>query len=311
MRPDLLSFRVNGHYLIGANLGLRVLIMQPDVRSIAYDVDFQANADENLSISPDGAFLAGAFSSEAFCCVEVIDLRRNTIITPESREDSTILRIERTHALDVKMAPNNQTLFYWTLGAKRGVYAFHLPSGQREKIPKATFPTNGAWLSDHALLPFDRGRGGVRVSYWPLTITPVELPSKATVWRLIEHPSGQTLGLLNSKETVMSLRAGSLEPVWQRRVSEAGWISYSSDGRFIAVRQHAPKGGAAERIVVLDASSGETARTVEEPGEHALYPLDGPRFLCLSGRFLNAETGEFEEGVSAPNFWKTILSPPK
>jgi hypothetical protein len=111
-----------------------------------------------------------------------------------------------------------------------------------------------------------------------------------------------------TEDKVASLSVDTLQLMWQRYIPHAGWISYSGDGHFIAVPQHAPGGGRPERILMLDSSSGEVVRTVEEPEEQARYPLDGPRFLCYSGRFLNAETGEFEEGVSTPGFWDTILN---
>jgi len=138
MRPDLRTFRVNNHYLIGVNLGLRVIILRPDASSIAYDIDWQANADDNFSLSQDGGLLAGAFSSEAFCCVEVIDLRRGSTVTAETREDATILRLERVYALSVRLAPNGETLFYWKHGARKGTYAVHVSGGQPQKIPNAS-----------------------------------------------------------------------------------------------------------------------------------------------------------------------------
>ncbi len=304
MRPDLRSFRVKDHYLIGANVDMHVVVLQPDARSVAYDVDFEADCMHRFFLSQDGGLLAAAFAFEAFCCVEVVDLSRNPIITPESREAATVLRIDRVDALDVGIAPTGETLLY-VHATKPGGYAVHLPSGHRQRLPDTLAPMNGAWLTDAVLLPLGRGRGGIRVSYWPLAVSPVELPSKVRIWRLTERPSGQSIGML-TKGYVASLRADILEPLWKRAIAEADWISYSGDGRFIAVQQRAPAGGPVERIVVLDASSGEIARTIEQP-EQALFPLDGPRFLCYSGRFLNAETGEFEEGVSAPGFWDKIL----
>ena len=306
MRPDLRSFRVKDHYLIGANVDMHVVVLQPDARSVAYDVDFEADCMHRFFLSQDGGLLAAAFAFEAFCCVEVVDLSRNPIITPESREAATVLRIDRVHALDVRIAPTGETLLYWRHGARSGTYAVHVPSGQRQKLAGVTFPTKGAWMTDSVMLPFDRRSGGVRVSYWPLTVSAVPLPSKTEVWQLIEHPSAEIVAMIDAEGQVAALHADTLEPLWQRRIAETDWISYSGDGRFIAVRQSAPAGGPVERIVVLDASSGEIARTIEQP-EQALFPLDGPRFLCYSGRFLNAETGEFEEGVSAPGFWDRVL----
>jgi hypothetical protein len=306
MRPELRSFRVNHNYLIGANLGLRIIIFHPDVRTVAYDVDFQANADDHFFLSQDGRLLAGAFSSESFCCVEVISLLPHMIIPAESRENATILRIDRLYALDVGLSPNGETLFYWKHGEKPGAYAVHLNSRKLQKIPDAASVTNGAWLKDRVIFPCDES-GGIVVYYWPQKISHIELPSKANVWRLIEHPITETIAMLDTEDQIASVHAESMELIWKRRIPEADWISYSGDGRFIAVLQRAPNGGQAERIVMLDAGSGEAVRVIEQPEEQALYPLDGPRFLCYSGRFVNAETGEFEEGVSAPGFWDQIL----
>ena len=307
MRPDYRTFRVNDHYLIGANLGLRVLILRPDARSVAYDVDWQANADDAFSLSEDGTLLAGAFSSESFCCIEVLDVRGNPVVTPESRERATIHRLERIHAYGLRLAPNGDTLFYLKHGTTPGTYAFHLPTAERLQVAKDTSLRGGAWLQQRVILPFRDKRGAVCISYRPIATHRVELPSKVNIWQLTEHPHGDVIAMLDVEGQVASLRADTLEPFWRRRITDAGLITYSGDGRFIAVRQHAPGGGRAERIIILDAVSGEVARTVEEPEEHALFPLDGPRFLCYSGRFLNAETGEFEEGVSRPGFWQELL----
>lgn len=308
MRPELRTFRVNGHCLIGASLDMHVIVLQPDARTIANDVDFEADCMACFSLSEDGNLLAAAFAFESFCSIEVLDLRQRPIIRPEFREEATLLRIDRTHALDVKLTPNGETLFYRKLGAKSGTHAFHLPSGQQQMLANTMAPTNGAWLSDSVILPFRHSSGGIRISYWPLVADPVELPSKANVCRMTEHPSCETLALVDVDGQVAGLRAETLESLWRRHIPNADWISYSGDGGYIAVRQNAPAGGPVARTVMLDAESGKIARTVEQPLEQALYPLDGPCFLCYSGRFLNAETGEFEEGVSSPGFWEKILA---
>jgi hypothetical protein len=305
MRPDLKSFRVNDRYVICANLGLQVVALD-GTHSIVWKVDLNADCRDTFSLSRDGGLLATAFAYEGFCAIEVVDVHRTVTIPPRIGERVTLSRLDHVHALDVRLAPDGQTLFYYKHGKRAGTYVAHMPSGSSQRLADTRAPSNGAWMTHHVILPFRRKKGAIKVTYWPITVTSVELPCKHGAWRLIDHPSAERLAMLSLDE-VANLRAGTLEPLWRRRIPEAGWISYSGDGRFIAVREHAPDGGQAERIILLDENSGEVVRRIDEPGEHALFPLDGPRFLCYSGRFVNAETGEFEEGVSQPGFWDAVL----
>ena len=307
MRSDLKTLRINGHYLIAASLEKRVLVLQPDAKSVAYDINLEADCGEEFCISEDGGRLAAAYSSETSCCIEVLDLRPSPIITPETREQMTLHRFWRIHAIDVGLSPNGEVLVY-NQTSRSASFAVDLHTGERVKLPKAHAPMNGAWLPNEVILPLTRGLGGLRVKYSPLTVTPTDLPSKKNVWRLIAHPSCDAVAMMDSKGYVASLRADTLEVLWRRKIPEAGWITYSGDGRFIAVRQQAPKTAATEGITLLNATSGDIVRQIEGPIEQARYPLDGPRFLCHSGRFLNAETGTFEEGVSTREFWKATLA---
>lgn len=306
MRSDLKTFRVNGHYLIGASLEERVIVLHPDARSVAYDVDFQADSGDQFSLSENGEFVAAAFAFENFCSVEVVDLRPNAIVSSDLREDATILRVDRVHAVDVVLAPSGR-LMCCTFTRKPGAHLVTVPEGAMQKVPNSACPTNGAWLTDRAILPCFRGTGGFIISYEPLAVRSTDLPSKKNVWRLIAHPSSETVAMMDAKGYVASLRADTLEPIWRRRIPEAGgWISYSGDGRFVAV-QESEYTERFKAITILDSQSGKEVRRVTER-ELATHPLDGPRFLCYSGRFLNAETGTFEEGVSTREFWKATLA---
>lgn len=307
MRPNYRTFRVNDHYLVGACLEFSVTVLQPDASTIAYHVDFEANCDDHFFLSHNGRLMAAAFSSESFCCIEVVNLRDNPIILPELRENATCLRLERAHALDVLIAPDEETLFYYAHGKRSGTYAFHIPTGQCQKLSKAAFPMKGAWLAEEAILPVEWGKGGLHIAYWPFAVNSVELPSKSNVWHLIEHPSMESILMLDAKGRVASLCADTLEVQWCRSIPVGGWISYTGDGKHIGIQEYADSKTNTEpkSTLVLNSKSGETVRRVDDP-DRAAWPLDGSRFLCLSGRFLNAETGEFEEGVSAPGFWDAL-----
>ncbi|HOW73395.1 MAG TPA: hypothetical protein PKY77_22580 [Phycisphaerae bacterium] len=306
MQPDLKSFCVNGHYLIGASLDMHVIILDPDGLSVVNDVNFEADCIDCYSLSWDGMFLAAAFGFERFCSVEVVKLAPNVAVLSDFRNAATVHRLDRVHVLDVGISPNGETLVYCHATKPAGC-AVHLPSGERLKLPNTIAPTNGAWLTDGAVLPFLRKKGGIRVSYRPLTLRTVELPSDARIWRMTAHVGADTVFMVDAKQRVFSLCANTLESIWQTRVSEAGgWITCSGDARFIAVQESDDR----ERfkgILILDSRSGKPIRRLREC-DLASYPLDGPRFLCRSGRFLNAETEKFEEGVSAPKFWSTILA---
>lgn len=308
MIPELKSFRVRGEYLIGANVGLRVLLLHADAKSVVYDVDLNADCMDCFSLSQDGAFLASAFVYEDFQCIEIINLREEAIVSADSREAATILRVDRVHAIDLRIAPDGNTLVYLTRRRQPETYAVHVPTGQQRRIAETCAPSNGAWLSDRLLIPLREGRGSIQTSGWPLTVSPVALPSQHNVWRLIENPDARTIAMLDANAVVAHLRADNLETLWSRQIPGAGWIAYSGDGRFICVQEYTEKIEPAS-MLILDASSGQAVHRIHEP-DRASYPLEGPRFLCDSGRFLNAETGQFEEGVSKPEFWIRIACPP-
>jgi len=261
-----------------------------------------ANCHDCFDVSRDGRRLATGYHYVTPSHIDVWDVATGRVVAS----------IGKTYASDVSLCADHRHVIWWSSGGKPGTWIHDFAGPRTEKLKGAFAPSNGTWTRDGRtlLLRRHRGRGGLRLTFEPRRISPLPLPGSRNVWHLAGNPAEDTFVVREGDFAVSCLYADNCQLVWRRRVPETGWVCCTGDGRFVALEQHAPAGGGAARIVVLDARSGEIVRKIEQP-EQGRFPLDGPRVLCLSGRFANLETGEIEPGVSDIRRWYALIGYPE
>jgi len=268
-----------------------------------------ANCRTCFDLSRDGQYLAAGY--------EYVD--PSHIDVWEVATGRNVARIPKTHASEVYVHSDGRYLVYWSAFGRSGPWVCDMITGQRENVKGAFGLASSGRTHDGKALLLLRNwglrtrsgrRGCFRLTFDPFSVSPLPLPASRNVWVLACSPADDTFVILEDGETVSCVRLEDSGAVWRQQVPETGWISYTGDGRFVALEQHAPAGGGAARIVVLDARSGEIVRKIEQP-EQGRFPLDGPRVLCLSGRFANLETGEIEPGVSDIRRWYSLIGYPE
>jgi hypothetical protein len=291
------GFRVRGQCLIGASFtDGTVAVVNFDQSALFGVLQLEANWPYCFAVSEDGLLIATGYGPWPPARLDIWDLAGGTVAST----------IENTSAFDVTLSHEHRYVIWRGYCGRHGAWIRDLRTSRTEKLKGAGSPCNGSWTRDGKalLLPMWQGKGGLRINIDPFEITPLPLPNKHRAWIVACNPRDDTIAMLENGR-VSCLQVDDCGVLWKRAL-RVGWLAYTGDGRFIALEQNAPGGGAPERIIVLDALSGEIARTIEQP-EQARYPLAGPKMLCLSGRIANLETGEVEDGVSDIKWWNSLL----
>jgi len=291
-------FVVDDEYLIGASFAEgRVAVVSSARKMLLTQLELPAGCRYAFGISSDGRHLAAGYQYVQLSSLQVWDLSSGALVAERPKSYPFALDFE----------PRARYIIYDAIYGTPGTYFYEVSSHKVEKLRGACGPPNAAFTRDGQtmLMPRKRGAGGFRVTFQPFGIAEISLPTKKPAWLLRASPCTDTFLILDSGATVSNVDVSSGELVWKRKVPEAGWLSYSGDGRFVAVTEHRSNGGV-KRLVVLEGRSGEIIRIIEL-AERASDPLAGPKVLCLSGRFVNLETGEVEPGVSDLDWWNSLL----
>lgn len=295
---QLKTFLVHGEYLIGASFPEgRVVAVNSERKALVVNIELPADCRIAFALSRDGRFLATGYEYTQLSSLQVWDCESAEMVAEQPKAYPFVLAFE----------PSGRHLVYTAVHGKSGTYLYDCMSAQTTKVQGGLGPMNAAFPRDSRtmLMPRDRGRGGFRITFQPLDIIEIPLPTRRPVVLLRASPVADTFAMLDVGGAVTCMCVSTSDVVWKRKIAEAGWLSYSGDGRFLAVLQ-CDRNAAPQRLMVLDAASGELLRVIEH-NERATDPLAGPKVLCLSGRFVNLETGEIETGVSEAIWWESLL----
>ncbi len=91
---------------------------------------------------------------------------------------------------------------------------------------------------------------------------------------------------------------------WHRSFPDACFstVTFSGNGAYVGINAGERPG---ERMIVVDAHSGETIREFASPCP-ADHPFVGATVLCESGAILDLETGEVDETMTEPKWWRAM-----
>ena len=296
-------FVADDKYLIGASFADgQVAVVDSLRRTLVAHVRLPASCGYAYAVSNDRRYLAVGYQYARLSSIQLWDLGSGNITAEIPKSYPSILEFD----------PSGRYIVYEAVYGRAGTYVYDLLAGNTESVSGAQGPPSIAFTQSGLIMPRVKSartgeQRGLRVRFDPLAITEISLPTKKPVWLLSASPSENTFLILDAGATISNVDAASGKLIWKQRVSEAGWLSYSGDGRFVAVLECDASHGGAKRLVVLDGSSGKVVRFIEH-AERASAPLAGPKALCLSGRFVNLETGEVESGVSDVDWWRSLLT---
>lgn len=195
-------------------------------------------------------------------------------------------------------------------GSRKFVRNIH--TGEETTLPKLEDLDGGCvdTRSNIMWLPIDVKGYILCIQFDPLRIEEVALPIAGTVWSVCYSPSYDRALLsaftsfghpIGSAGTVSCFSEIGGDLLWKQDFTDkdvACLGSFTADGRLFAL-------GAvnAQRVIVLDVSSGEIVRYIE-PYLSPTYPLEGSLILGSGGRVLDAATSEIYDGVSKPAWWR-------